>query len=111
MSIIVKGMEMPKSCFKCFIKQGSCPAIRKRIQVLPANSDTWIPYDYRHDDCPLGNVPTPHGRLIDEEVVLDHFVSISNNEWNQNVCTSWANAFAEASSDICDIPTVIEAEE
>ena len=53
----------------------------------------------------------PHGRLIDETDVINHFVELANDPWNQNVCTSWSNAFAEAAGDICDMPTIIEAED
>lgn len=62
------------------------------------------------DWCPLIKIP-PHGRLIDETDVIKHFVELANDPWNQNVCTSWSNAFAEAAGDICDMPTIIEAEE
>lgn len=96
MSVLVKGVEMPKSCHKCFIKQGSCPAIRKRIQVLPTNSDIWVPYNYRYDDCPLGNVPTPHGRLGDLDALA---AQCDDPHW----CV-WLN-------EIEDAPTIIEAEE
>lgn len=72
MGVYIKDMEKPKSCHKCFIKQGSCPAIRKRIQVLPANSDIWVPYNYRHDDCPLWGVSTPHGDLIDRDALKEN---------------------------------------
>ena len=103
MSVIIKDMEVPQCCGDCHI--GFCKQI---------GCDLYIGFDdyatSRHPDCPIRDVP-PHGRLIDEEAVIDHFVNLSNNEWNQNVCTSWANAFAEAAGDICDIPTIIEAEE
>lgn len=106
MSVIMSGIEMPKSCHKCFIKQGSCPAIRKRIQVLPANGDIWVPYNYRHDDCPLGDVPTPHGKLIDKDALLAQFMEMSLDD------LSLAEDFIEHGIDdvLDDAPTIIEAD-
>lgn len=48
MSVLIKGMDMPKNCGKCFIGDRS----------LCANG------------CPLVEVPTPHGRLLDEKEVF-----------------------------------------
>ena len=60
MSIIIKGMDMPKEC-------GVCPF------VSVSNN---IPYcdilieDIRNGlSCPLIEIPTPHGRLIDESTL------------------------------------------
>lgn len=106
MSILIRGREMPNNCQECVCINDEylyCQAVGRKPQDENVISR-------RPDWCPLAEIPTPHGRLIDEEAVIDHFVSLSNNEWNQNVSTSWANAFAEAASDICDIPTIIEAE-
>jgi len=106
MGIYLPNMEMPTKCSECLFAKLS-PTGESLICNYMLSIVSW---DERPFDCPLIEVP-PHGRLIDEEAVIDHFVSLSNNEWNQRVCTSWADAFAEAASDICDIPTIIEAEE
>ena len=126
MSILIKGMEMPKSCRKCFIKQGSCPAIRKRIQVLPTNSDIWVPYNYRHDDCPLWGVPTPHGRLIDADALIedlerqckevfrvdavspDDYWITRNEAYNEALWKTWVESFGDY---LKTRPTILEAEE
>ena len=50
MSVLVKGMEMPKNCDTCFLsKWDSC------------NERFYCMFDF----CPLVEVPTPHGDLID----------------------------------------------
>ena len=67
MSVLIKGMEMPKGCLNCFVKAGWCTAIRKRMEEA-SRSDRWIPANYRHDDCPLTKIP-PHGRLIDADAI------------------------------------------
>lgn len=50
MSILIKGMEMPKDCWQC-------PFEKCVLRVLVD----------RHPDCPLVEVPASHGRLIDAE--------------------------------------------
>ena len=52
MSVLIKGMEMPKRCGGCPLR-GVC---KQRIYI-----------EYRPKDCPLIEVPTPHGRLIDAD--------------------------------------------
>ena len=61
MSILVKGWDMPDDCKTCdfchydgFI--GFCFA-----------NDEKIADEGRREDCPLTEVPTPHGRLIDAD--------------------------------------------
>ena len=112
MGVYIKGMEMPKSCHKCFIKQGSCPAIRKRIQVLPKNNHILVPYNYRYDDCPLVEV-LPHGDLIDRDELMKTLEITEECE----KCKSHVGVhctrvyFVGACEAICDAPTIIEAEE
>jgi len=81
MSILIKGVEMPKCCGECYV--GFCKQIGCELSI---GFD-----DYnksRHHNCPLVPVP-PHGRLIDADALP---IDI---EWE----------------DILDAPTVIETEE
>lgn len=55
MSILIEEMSMPESCSCCFVQPGFCPAIRKRLGSKLAPY-TWIPANYRHEDCPLVEV-------------------------------------------------------
>ena len=68
MSVLVKGMEMPKSCSACpmldwdldYIK---CKVTGRHFKVKEE------PFGARRvDDCPLVPVP-PHGRLIDADAL------------------------------------------
>lgn len=61
MSIIIKGMDMPKSCGECKFFSGlgygfHCFLNGKHITFIGEIQD----------DCPLIEIPTPHGRLIDD---------------------------------------------
>ena len=71
MSILIKGMEMPKSCCKCFAFKSNasgqlfCKAKRiafgkEDAEWLPKRTPNW---------CPLVEVKTPHGRLIDADAL------------------------------------------
>ena len=68
MSVYIKDMKMPQNCDHCFVTPGCCPAIRKRIKS-DTPGYTWIPANYRHEDCPLIPVQEPHGRLIDADAL------------------------------------------
>ena len=100
--LLIKGMKMPKpGVYTC------------ELGVLDYNTAVltiYTPINEPQKSYTLIPVQ-PHGRLIDETDVIKHFVELANDPWNQNVCTSWSNAFAEAAGDICDMPTIIEAEE
>ena len=57
MSVIVKGMEMPKNCQECALYiEGACYAKGYRDYRLIMDQS-------KPDDCPLIELP-PHGRLI-----------------------------------------------
>ena len=56
MSVLIKGMKMPKSCKSCPFQFGNC--------IIPFNPFS----EERHPDCPLSEVPQ-HGRLIDADAL------------------------------------------
>lgn len=55
MSILIKGMEMPKACYECVLSW---------VGVCDLENPYYIS-DTRAQGCPLVEVPTPHSRLID----------------------------------------------
>ena len=65
MSVYIKGLEMPKSCFVCQFRIGRfCPFIdgwKNNVEKYEA--------DNRHPFCPLTPVPD-HGRLIDADALM-----------------------------------------
>ena len=75
MSILIKGMEMPTSCAECYFLVerftgnefvNECDlqwhSARCREEV-----DEECEMGTRSETCPLVEVPTPHGRLIDAD--------------------------------------------
>lgn len=94
MSILIKGMDMPKYCYTCpaydYIKSFCCVL---RTKVINLN-------DNRYKDCPLIAVPT-HGRLIDADKLLESFGEALDEDRH------FVNYFAL----VDEAPTVVEAEE
>jgi len=71
LSILIKGMEMPKSCFYCPFREKVnpddyvCMALNKEFEETFS-----LIVGRRHENCPLVPVPL-HGRLIDADALLD----------------------------------------
>ena len=62
MSLLINGMDMPKNCYHCrFNYDGLCHALRSSFTYIHENDIS----------CPLFEIPTPHGRLIDADVIMD----------------------------------------
>lgn len=89
MSVIVKGVNLPSSCAKCFIVCGD------------SNCDDedcfFKPEEKIRENCPLGELPEHHGRLIDADVLLRE--SLADGAYGY-----------VSTKQIYDAPTIIEAE-
>ena len=69
MSIIIKGMEMPRDCSRCSIKVD--PETRQCCVDKHLFEETLSVLISRRDkDCPLVELP-PHGDLIDRDAILN----------------------------------------
>ena len=72
MSILIRGMDMPKNCKECDLYiEGACYA--KGYRDYRSIMDMSKP-----DDCPLIEIPTPHGRLIDADALIADLVKYQN---------------------------------
>ena len=89
-SLLIKGMEIPDCCTRC-----DYIGLNRAI-----GCDHYTNVTRRADDCPLVEVPTPHGRLIDAN-------ALSKKAYHRQTLTTVADML----NDINDAPTVIEAEE
>ena len=97
MSILIKGMEMPKSCYEC--------EIRIECGCRVANSSGWL-NNKIDDHCPFAFVEIPkHGRLID----VDEFEKYVELEYETREIShpNWIKFRVWCG----DQPTIIEAEE
>ena len=64
MSILIKKMEMPKGCWACPF------AVGKHYECLFTKKSYNWGLTTRPSDCPLIEVPTPHGRLVDADKLM-----------------------------------------
>lgn len=94
MSILIKGMSKPKTCDDCIVPLSKCDYLQKRA-----------------DNCPLIEIPIPHGRLIDGDELRATLRRWTEDEWNQKASpVSWAYAYEDLIDLIDDAPTILEAE-
>ena len=95
MSILIKGIEMPQSCWDCYFQDcGNCRLNADKVV------DKCIIEDRRDEDCPLVPVP-PHGDLIDRDAL----------PWEKQSLMAADEDWALPCVLIEDAPTIIPAEE
>ena len=74
MSVLIKGMEMPKNCMECAIRSWSSD---EYDYVCPFSGIMALNIIGRQNDCPLVEVPENHGKLLDynalSELVKEDF--------------------------------------
>jgi len=94
MSVLIKGMEMPKHCGYCrFRYDGICHALQKT--------------QYAVTDCPLIDLPD-HGDLIDQRELMREFARFVRRSNNSDFAPTpnWNDAVSLVGS----APVVIPAE-
>lgn len=76
MSLIIKGMSLPSGCNMCQLHVLCFDYYVCRAKKLESGGyldvDDQVIAGIRHRCCPLVEIPTPHGRLIDENELLRH---------------------------------------
>ena len=103
MSILIKGMEMPTRCGECPCAYSTEGAYWDTCQAVDDQNDIeqfWK--SGRPDWCPLVEVSTPHGRLIEADKLMDKIRRYDDGElWSEE----------EVYFTVKGMPTIIEAEE
>ena len=92
MSVLIRGMKMPKNCWECAL-QGN-PALC--IEFVDFSTR-----DERPEQCPLVEVPATHGRLIDADALIADIRANSESYFADNFIQEWVDV----------APTIIPAEE
>lgn len=81
MSVIIKGMSLPSGCNMCQLHVLCFDYYVCRAKKLERGGyldvDDQVIAGRRHRCCPLVEIPTPHGRLIDADELLKHKYGIS----------------------------------
>lgn len=104
MSILIKGMEMPKSCWVCEVggaaqmDNATCPFY---------SMEYWEQENYQDkiaDGCPLVPVP-PHGRLIDADALANKHRTMAYEDGGRKY-----SFHASAKSWVEEAPTIIPAQ-
>lgn len=75
MSILVKGMRMPKSCSYCDFYNMHlvrCTRIPKWLEIDVCN--------YRDKECPIVEVSATYGRLIDADALIESFNAMEQTQ-------------------------------
>lgn len=109
MSIIIKGMEMPGDCAMCPMCHRAFDGNETRIACYVKAKWAWED-DGRPDWCPLVEIPTPHGRLIDADAVIDELARAIPYFIDDSVTSAYVEGLGRAKIEIEDAKTVIEAE-
>jgi len=98
MSILIKGMEMPKCCNNC------------DFNVICNHANGGV---RRPKRCPLVEVSVPHGRLVDADALASYFENTlpqalkGENDFNKCLIKAATVGFME---DLHNAFTIIEAE-
>ena len=101
-SILIKGMDMPKSCADCFFRQAAPNSLDVYFCYADKNN-RYAVHDKRPLFCPLVEVPTPHGDLIDKEQLKQLLLDLWRSGCNYTI--------SDLIREIVDIKPIIEAEE
>lgn len=102
MSFIIKGIDIPKTCrqYPCCADNGLVGMQRDYFCAALDCATSIDELDQKLTDCPLVEIPTPHGRLIDADALRKTIESIYGG-------ALWTFDCFEC---IRKAPTVIEAE-
>ena len=112
MGVLIKGMEMPKTCDDCplldwdlsYIK---CGVVNRKFKV---NEEHFK--DSRAYDCPLIEIP-PHGRLIDADAFTKDECNYCDGACEALPCDCLnckSDCRCDFMKDIADAPTIIPAD-
>jgi len=100
MSILIKGVKMPKSCGDCPCQQeeyGYCQVIEEEARFCD--------YTSRPEWCPLVALPEHHGRLIDADALYKRLLKQQDGHEEELAIGDYVFR-----SIIAAAPTVIEEE-
>ena len=105
MSVLVRGMKMPRSCEYC--KFSGIGGLRnERVVCMFTGANAYMNTVQYLDDCPLVEVP-PHGDLIDRDALIkDGWLNL-----HKEVIRMGGYAIHELPLKNPSIPVIIPAEE
>lgn len=104
MSILVRGLEMPKCCRDCKLYERGQDGIYCKVthSFEWDESKQFKPWKHKMKNCPLVEIKTPHGRLIDATGIDN--ATATKEDYPDGAILIPKGAILAA-------PTIIEAEE
>lgn len=105
MSVLIKGMEMPKSCAECALMSVYFGCVI--VGAVGGESD-----HKRAWDCPLIEVPQ-HGRLIDADEFIKGHCNICDGSCENTYCDCLScedTMRCDMIQDFANSPTIIESD-
>ena len=100
MSVLVRGMEMPKGCFFCPMRIKIDPDTIRCLATGNDFEETLAGTIERRNNgnCPLVEVKEPHGRLVDADAfkeTIDYYIREANWSDAHNEALGWAKEFID----------------
>lgn len=109
MSVLIKGMEMPKACSDCFAERCIGSDFGCDILGFDDANTTCFTNEIR-EDCPLLEIP-PHGRLIDADALIEAMARMVPWAIADPTANAFLDGLSAAYEAIQAAPTIIPAEE
>ena len=97
--VLVKGMKMPKNCAVCPLRVDGLHTFQ--CMRLLGRAYTYELAEQRQEDCPLGELPDNHGRIVDLDRILDWLIN-EKRAFSMKTSAIIAKALKSA-------PTILEA--
>lgn len=108
MSILIKGLKMSKTCVGCVLDRGGYCEGFEIPRAIKFKTD----HITRMDWCPLVELPTQHGRLIDGDSLTSAWRYVSKLEQNYKASPlNWSSAYSTFADLLDCAPAIIEEEE
>ena len=109
--LIIKGMNMPKNCLLCPCCVGEGTGMGRQHYCQAIDDEPYVSENHRPENCPIPEIPTPHGRLIDADKLMK---VIKENDYMLRSCLNTVDRgmFTIGIKQAIDkSPTIIEAEQ
>ena len=100
MSLLIKGLNIPKNCLLCPCCVGEGLGMGRQHYCQVIDDEPCVSETYRPKNCPLVGIPTPHGRLIDADKLM---------QWIEHVYGD-KDIIKFITDDIKRQPTIVEAD-
>lgn len=105
MSVYIKGMEMPTSCFDCPFRENTDPDTWTCLVFGEKFTDRFFHREHRDERCPLVPVPE-HGRLIDADKCIEIIERLRDHAGNEDM----AFALNWSARRAAEMPAIIPAD-